>query len=157
MRLQRRDRHIAMSNQGGKRVCKRSQHHKKSTYAHLDQSCVTWFLHGSQILPWQYTQGEYAILKKLNLRGVRPPPQHCIKKEAFSHRPRKSPNPHPHPYTGARSLVSTLSYTLPSSTYQPFSGRRKKAKSECLWWGTTTHTYLERLERIIRGIQLALF
>jgi len=70
MRLQRRDRHIAMSNQGGKRVCKRSHHHKKSSYAHLDQSCVTWFLHGSQILPWQYTQGEYAILKKLNLRGL---------------------------------------------------------------------------------------
>jgi hypothetical protein len=32
--------------------------------------------------------------KKLDLRGVRPPPRYCLKK-TFSHRSRKSPNPCP--------------------------------------------------------------
>ena len=45
---------------------------------------------------------------KLDLRGVRPPPRHCLRgRMTFSQQTKKTPEPCPtHPYTGARRLVS---------------------------------------------------
>ena len=43
--------------------------------------------------------------KKLDLRGVRPPPRHFLRgRMTFSQQAKKIPEPLPHPYTGARRL-----------------------------------------------------